>query len=132
MTPSYDPRPSHYDARFAIHLALTAGMAWLAVILALPGDTFGSGRGWTKFAELGPENTWAMVFWAIASVGAVGLTTDRRGTRLLSVLVLSASYSIVAGLMYWGSPAGSGTGIYAALAGQGYYLAWRRTSEAVL
>ena len=125
-----DPRP-YYDARFAIHLALTIEMAWLAVILALPGDTFGQGRGWSQFAELGTENHWAMAFWLTASLGASGLTTSSRVLRLCSVLALSSGYGIIAGLMLWGSPTGSGSGTYAMFAALGYYLAWRRTLEGV-
>ena len=115
----------------AIHVALTAGMGWLAAILALPGDTFAMGRGWTLFAEMGNENAWAMAFWAVASMGAVGLTAARPVLRLCSVLILSTAYGCVALLMLWAAPSGSGSGIYGVQAALGYYLAWRRTREGV-
>ena len=117
------------DARVAIHAALTVGMGWLAVILALPGDTFAMGRGWARFADMGSENTWAMVFWAVASVGVVGLAAGRPLLRLCSVVTLSTAYGCVALLMLWGAPAGSGSGTYSVLAGLGYYLVWRRAYE---
>lgn len=119
------------DARLAIHAALTVGIGWLAVILALPGDTFATGRGWTRFGEMGSENTWAVVFWFVASVGFVGLAASSPMLRLFSVLTLSTAYGCVALLMLWGAPYGSGSGTYTVLAGLGYYLAWRRTHESV-
>lgn len=117
------------DARFAIHAALTLDMAWLAVILAMPGDTFAQARGWSEFAKLGPENCWAMAFWLVASLGAVGLSTPSRAVRLFGVLVLSSTYGVIAGLMLWGAPSGSGSGTYAVLAVLGCYLAWRGAAE---
>ena len=117
------------DARVAIHAALTAGMAWLAVILALPGDTFATGRGWDRFAEMGNEDTWAMVFWAVASVGAAGLAARQPLLRLCCAVTLATAYGCVALLMLWGAPAGSGSGTYSVLAGLGYYLVWGHTHE---
>lgn len=104
-------------------------MAWLAIVLALPGDTFGQGRGWSEFAKLASEGTWAMVFWLVASLGAMGLSTPLRALRLCSVLVLPSAYAVIAGLMLWAAPAGSGSGTYGVMAGLGYYLAWRRVAE---
>ena len=106
-------------------------MVWLAIILAAPGDTFGMGHGWDRFAEMGTEKTWAMVFWSVATLGATGISTERSILRLCSVLVLSTAYGCVSLLMLWGAPAGSGSGTYLILAGLGYYLAWRRTHERV-
>lgn len=100
------------DAWIAIHAALTLGMAWLAIILALPGDTFSTGRGWTLFKELASENTWAIVFWGVASVGTIGLTATRPVPRLCSGLTLSTTYRCVALLMLWSAPSGSGSGTY--------------------
>lgn len=119
------------DARVAIHAALTAGMGWLAMLLALPGDTFVLSRGWTLFAEMGSEGAWAMAFWAVASIGAIGLTAGRPSLRFCSVLVLSTAYGCVALLMLWAAPLGSGSGIYGVQAALGYYLAWGRTRESV-
>lgn len=124
-------RRQAWDARVAIHAALTVGMGWLAVILALPGDTFATGRGWTRFGEMAGESTWAMVFWLVASVGVAGLTASGPMLRLFSVLTLSTAYGCVAMFMLWGAPSGSGSGTYTVLAGLGYYLAWRRTHEGV-
>ena len=122
-------RAAARDARVAIHAALTAVMAWLAVVLALPGDTFGSSPAFSRMAALANEDHWAMAFWLAASVGLVGLLTPSRGMRLGSALVLATMHGVVAGCLALGYPASTGTGTYATLAALGYYLAWRRTDE---
>lgn len=106
----------------AIHTALACGMLWLAGILAAPGDTFGSGRGWNKFAELGSEGHWSIVFMVLAAAGFVGAATSARALRLGSTILVSTGFLIVAGLMFWGSPAGSGSGIYTLQSLLGGYL----------
>lgn len=124
-------RAAFRDARLAIHAALTAVMAWLAVILVLPGDTFGTSKSFTRMAALGTEPVWALVFWLAACLGLVGLLTPSRGTRLASVLVLATMHGVVAGCFALSNPATTGTGTYTVLAALGYYLAWRRTDEGV-
>lgn len=117
------------DARLAIHAALTAVMAWLAVVLASPGDTFGTSISFHVMAALATEEHWSMAFWLAATLGLIGLTTPHRGLRLGAVLVLATMHGVVAGCFVLGNPATTGTGTYAVLAGLGYYLAWRRTDE---
>lgn len=117
------------DARLAIHAALTAVMAWLAVVLAAPGDTFGTSISFRAMAALATEEHWSMAFWLAATLGLIGLTTPHRGMRLGSVLVLATMHGVVAGCLVLGNPATTGTGTYAVLACLGYYLAWRRTDE---
>ena len=50
------------DARTIIHLALTAVMVWLSVVLALPGDTFTHGSSFRLMAEIASEDQWAIAF----------------------------------------------------------------------
>ena len=119
------------DGRLAIHAALTAVMAWLAVILALPSYTFHTSKSFACMATMGTEPAWAMVFWLVACLGLVGLLTPSRGMRLGSVLVLATMHGVVAGCIALSNPATTGTGTYAVLAALGYYLAWRRTDEGV-
>ncbi len=113
----------------AIHSALTAVMAWLAVVLMMPGSTFGTGAGYAMLARLASEEAWAMVFWAVASTGLVGLATSSRLLRLGCVLVLATAHGMLATCFALGSPSSTASGTYAVLAGLGYFLAWRRTDE---
>lgn len=117
------------DARLAIHAALTGVMAWLALVLALPGDTFGTSPTFALMQRLGSEDGWAMVFWLVASIGLTGLGSTARWWRLASVLALSTAHGVVAILFVLGNPLTTATGTYAVLALLGYYLAWRRTDE---
>ena len=119
------------DARLALHLALTLIMAWLAMVLAWPGDTFGTSQSYAIMRRIAPEEAWAMAFWMVASVGAAGLLTTNRPVRLVSVLVLATAHGVVALSFVLGNPATTGTGTYAVLAGLGYYLGWRRTGDGV-
>ena len=119
------------DARLAIHVALTLVLAWLAIELAIPGDTFGESPGYAVMARLGSEDHWAMVLWAGASVGLVGVGTQRRVVRLGSVLVLASMLGVVAWCFASAPVLTTAAGTYAVIAGLGYYLAWRRVREGV-
>ena len=119
------------DARTAIHAALTGVMAWLAIILALPGDTFGASISFRVMASMATEEHWAMAFWLVASVGLVGLLNQGRGVRLVSVLVLATMHGALAGMFWMSNPFTTGTGTYGILAALGYFLVWRRTHESV-
>ncbi len=119
------------DARVAIHAALTAVMAWLAIVLIIPGDTFASSPTFSLMADLAGEERWAMAFWGAASIGLAGITASSRVFRLVSVLVVATMHGIVAIFFVLGNPVTTGTGTYAIMAGLGYYLAWRRTREGV-
>ena len=105
-------------------------MAWLALVLSAPGDTFGASLSYRMMAAMGGEHAWAMAFWAAASLGLVGLATPSRPLRLACVLVLATVHGAVALCFALSNPSGTGTGTYAVLAGLGYYLAWRRSDEA--
>jgi len=117
------------DARLALHAALTMIMAWLAVLLALPSDTFGTSQSYAVMERIAPEPVWAMSFWMVASVGVCGLFTIHRVLRLVSVLVLATAHGVLALSLVLANPATTGTGTYTVLAALGYYLAWRRTDD---
>ena len=129
--PSTPFRRASRDARLAIHAALTAVMAWLALVLALPSDTFSSSPSFHVMAAMASEDHWAMAFWLVASVGFVGLLTQDQVLRLGSVLVLATMHGVVAGLFALANPATTATGTYGVLAALGYYLAWRRSDERI-
>ena len=122
-------RPAPGEAPVAIHVALTAVMGWLAIVLIVPGDTFASSPTFHVMASIAAEERWAMVFWGAASVGLAGLTTSSRLVRLVSVLLVSTMHGIVALCFVLANPVTTGTGTYSIIAGLGYYLAWRRTRE---
>ena len=119
------------DARLAIHAALTAVMAWLGMVLGLPGSTFATSRTFSVMERIGTEEAWALAFWSCALVGGMGLTSRSRGGRLMSVLVLATSHGLVALCLFLANPLTTATGTYVVLAGLGYYLAWRRTREGI-
>ena len=128
MSDRPDWRPS-FDARAAIHLTLTVVMGWLAIVLALPGDTFGTALSFRLMASLASEDVWAMLLWFIACIGVIGIFTPTRLVRLVSVLVLATMHGVLAGLLAVSNPLAWGSAFCAGFAGLGYYLAWRRAVE---
>lgn len=125
-----EPRPV-FDARMAIHAALSAVMGWLGFVLILPGSTFDGNPAWRIFASMGAEDTWALSFWLVACAGLIGLTTAMPSLRLFCVIVLSTAHGTVALLFLFSNPAGGASGTYAVLAGLGYYLVFRRAHQGV-
>lgn len=119
-----DPRPV-FDARVAIHAGLTTIMAWLAIRLAMPDDTFATTPSFAIMARLATENVWAMWFWFVASVGLVGLTTRHASVRLISIGIVSTAHGLFAGCLLMAGP-NTGAGTYAIIACMGYYLLFRR------
>lgn len=117
------------DARNIIHTSLTAVMAGIAVILALPGSTFATSHSFDLMARLMPEDAWAMVFWFVASLGLCGAVTPSVRIRLASVMALSTMHGVFALCLVLANPISTGAVTYTVLACQGYYLVWRRTRE---
>lgn len=127
MTP---PAPRRVDGRHAIHAALCAVMAWLSVVLALPGETFGTSVSYGVMADMGTEGQWSAAFAAVALAGLAGLAPRLRPLlRLLGVLLLATAHGVVALCLAWANPLTTATGTYGVLAGLGYYLAWRRCDD---
>ena len=122
-------RPWLPNARGAIHLALCAVLAWLALLLSAPGDTFPTSVSYRVMAAVASEPRWALAFWAGASVGAFGLATPCRVLRLACVLVLASLHGAVALCFALSNPMTTASGTYAVLAGLGCYLAWRQADE---
>ena len=120
-----------WDARIALHVAVSVIMGRLVVLLAWPDETFAASSSYAVRSRTGPEAAWAMAFWMVASVEVTGLSTLDRALRLLSALVLAMAHGVAALGFVLGNPASTGTGTYAVLAGRGYYYAWRRTDDGV-
>ena len=131
MGSSASSRGCPRGSRQAIHLALCAVMAWLALVLSAPGETFATSMSYRLMASMGSEARWAMAFWAAAGMGAVGLVTPFPLLRLGCVLLLAAMHGVVALCFALSNPLTTGSGTYAVLAGLGYYLAWRQSDEGV-
>lgn len=119
------------DARRAIHMALCAVVAWLALVLALPGATFATSMSYRLMAALAPEQAWSGVFACVAVVGVLGLAARSRVLLLAGVLVLSTTHGVVALCLVVANPLSIATGAYGVLAGLGYYLAWRQCRDAL-
>ena len=120
-----DPRPL-FDARMAIHVALTAILAWLGFIIGLPGDTFATTPAWRFFATVGTEGQWAGLFFLAAMIGGAGIDTTRRWLKVSSILVLATAHGSLALLFLRGNPYGGASGTFGIVALLGYYLAWRQ------
>ena len=114
-----------HDPRDAIHVGLTAMMAWLALYFELHGGVF-AGHSSFKYMEVfGSQRVWAVMFLAAANIGIVGLIATNPVLRLASVLMVATAHGIFAGcLILSGASVWSGT--YAIIAGMGYYLAYKR------
>ena len=125
MPYQHDPRPT-FDARMAIHCALTGVLAWLGFVLILPGRTFGTSPAWRMFEMIASEDQWAIMLWVGAIAGAVGIDTRHRWLKIASILLLSTAHGTLALLFLIGSPAGGASGTFAIVALLGYYLSWRQ------
>lgn len=120
-----DPPPA-FDARIAIHIALTAVLAWLGFVLLLPVNTFDTTPAWRLFARTASEEQWAIMLFAGATAGAIGIDTHRRWLRITSVLLLSTAHGTLAFLFLISNPTGGASGTFGIVALLGYYLAWRQ------
>jgi hypothetical protein len=120
-----EPRPA-FDARIVIHVSLTAALGWLGAILLLPGDTFATGEAWRLFRSYASEEQWALMMFAGAVVGAIGIDTAHRWLKIVSISLLSAAHWTLALLFLVGNPIGGASGILVILAAQGSYLALRQ------
>ena len=121
-------RAQRHGACDAVHAALCAVMAWLALALSAPGGTFDAAP-YRMMAALGSEHAWAMAFCAAASAGLAGLATPSRPLRLACVVLLATMHGVVALCFALSDPSATGAGTYAVLAGLGYHLAWRHSDE---
>ena len=97
-------------------------LAWNAVALALPADTFGRSITWRAMAQVAPEPVWAAVIGAVAVVLAVG-TRLPLAARLRTHLLAIALLMFMAGMFAYANWRAVAVGNYAAAA---MGLAWLR------
>lgn len=117
------------DAKNAIHFTLTVIMGGFGAVLALSSDTSAVRPYFSVMTNIASENFWAMAFLFVTSIGLIGLFTSFRVIKFISVLVLASAHGAI-GLCFALAPVFvPGTITYIAIAGLGYYLAWRRTVE---
>lgn len=117
------------DTKNAIHFTLTVIIGGFGAVLTLPSDTFATRPSLSVMTNIASENSWAMALLFVASIGLIGLFTPFRAMRLISVLLLASAHGTL-GLCFALDPVFvPGTIAYIAIAGLGYYLAWRRTVE---
>ena len=120
--------------KVALHVMLTAVMAWLSIAFALPGDTL-TNPSFAEFALLATERQWSALFLTAAMVGLLGLLTRRRWVRLLSIGGLSTAHGSISYCFYLGfklvpgAPISTGVGVYSLIAVMGYLLLWVRVLE---
>ena len=88
----------------AAYLAMFFPPAWSAVILLLPGSTFGTAEGYRMMAALMPETAWAGVSAAVAAFGLAAWLWG--GTEMvLGALCLAAGWhAVVAALIFVANP----------------------------
>ena len=106
-----------------MHGLLTWVVAWWAIILALPFDTFSSSKSYRLFAEMASETLWAFGFACVAGLGVAGMMRPR--LRLLSAHILAITHVLIAAFLCIPNPAGTGTGIYGGFALLAFYFLWR-------
>ena len=114
-----------HDLRNGVHIGLTAIMGWLGLYLDLAHDVFATNHAFAYMSAYAPEHFWAVLFFAAANIGVLGLVANSKAARLASVLVLSTANGIFAGCLIM-SGASIWSGTYAIIACMGYDLAVRR------
>jgi len=120
---------SFYDAKTAIHLALTLNAGGLGVSLALPQKMFATAHAYDFMSSLMPEVAWAAMMLIVATVGLIGAFSANRIVRFASALALATTHGLYALCLGLGPIYGPGVSTYGLLTGLGYYLVWRRTLE---
>jgi hypothetical protein len=114
-----------FDARMAYDVALTMVMAWLGIVLMLPGSTFDASPAWRIFSDIAQENVWAIVLLMTAVLGGVGIDTKHLWLKTASLFILATAHGGLAILFLLGNPRGGASGTYAIIALLGYYLVAR-------
>lgn len=66
------------DGVLVARVLLALDTAWLAFVLALPGDTFATSSGFRLMAEVMSEDRWAAVFAVAATIEVASLFSRRR------------------------------------------------------
>lgn len=115
------------DGIFVGRAVLTFALAWWAVVLLIPGRTFGAGSG-AWFAALAPESAWAVFCGAAAAVCGSGLFVRRPGWRLASALWTACAFGVLAYGYLMGNPRSGNAGTHLALAAWANWLAWRNAA----
>lgn len=108
-----------------IHVTLSLVLIGLGAILLLPSNTFGTTPAWSKFAEVGSETTWGIIFILVGGAGSLGIDTSRHWLKVASVLILATAHGTLSTMFLRGNPVGGASWTFAMIAVQGYYLVWR-------
>ncbi len=113
--------------------------AVIALVLAMPGQTFATGIVWDRFAAIMPESDWALLIGAVALVRILALTINGhwRRTPLLRAATAAlgaALHAYLAVLFYVPSVGalGIGAAFSAALAVSDIRSAWRAGRDIVV
>lgn len=112
------------DGTFVGRAALAAVLAWWAVVLLLPGRTFGGGSG-AWFMTHAPEPVWAAFCGSGAIVCGSALFVRRPGWRLASALYTACVFGVLAWGYWAANPRSGNTGTHLVLAAWANWLAWR-------
>ena len=110
-----------------LHVGLSVALLWLAGVLALPGDTFSTGRGYAGMAAVASEGTWAAMLAAAGLLGLAGMRDMTRGR--LGGIPLRWHLLCLAVLVFVASPFGFGTPLFGVLGALGLCLLWHRVSH---
>jgi hypothetical protein len=120
-----------------LHISLSVALLWLAGVLALPGETFTTGRDYAGMAAVASEHTWSIVLAVTGLLGLAGTRSRRLGTawgiplrwELLCIAVLALVHLWLAFLVFVANPFGFGTPLFGALGVLGINLLWHRVSH---
>ena len=128
----------HEDPLRPLHIGLALTLIWLAVVLALPGETFTTGRAYAGMAAVATEQTWSVLLAVAGLLGLAGMRDMTCGEvcgmplrwHLLCLAVLALVHLWLAFLVFVANPFGFGTPLFGVLGTLGICLLWHRVSHA--
>lgn len=115
------------DGTYVGRVALTAVLAWWAVVLLIPGRTFGAGSG-AWFTALAPEPAWAAFYGTGAIVCGSALFVRHPTWRLVSALYTACVFGVLAWGYWTANPRSGNTGTHFVLAAWANWLAFRNAA----
>lgn len=107
-----------------IEFFLMALSFWWSLILILPTSTFGTSTAYTSMALVATEPIWATYFLIVGLLHMIGLKNNNRELVMTASLISTITWLFVGTMLFIGSVATTGTGIYilVALLGASVYF----------
>lgn len=87
-----------------------AVLAWWALILLLPNDTFPTSHGYDAFASFAPEYVWGAAAAVAVALWVTGAILDRPRLQRVALMFTAAYFVFAAGAFFSNNPSGTGSG----------------------